>query len=267
MPSSFSKTFIASLLGGLIVAGCGGSSAGNSGGSSVSSGGSAAVATTFPLSTALANLYRTGFTKALSVSGTAIFNSNGATSKVPFSNAPLIVTKSPANAGSIFNGQAALKESTSLVGVFNINGIANNFSSVNDNFLSASNLLIGSTSPAPVSYCVASNAPGQYPDTTTIGQAQLVVAYDCYTDDSKATSVGTEKTSYLTNAGSSPGTMIFSILETFTDPNNEQIQFTEMDFEIDTSGNISFMSLSYNGLLQSGSGGVSHNIQLSFKSI
>jgi len=252
-----SKTLIASLLSGLIVAGCGGSS--------TSGGGGSAAATTFPLSTALANLYRTGFTKTLSVSGTATFNSNGTTSQSLF-NGPLVVTQTPAYAGSTFDGQAALKESTSLAGVFNINGTPSNFSSANDNFMSASNLLIGSTSPFPVSYCVASNAPGQYPETITIGQALPVATYNCYTDANKTSSIGTEKTSFLTKAGSSPGTMIFSILQTFTAPNNEQIQFTEMDFVIDTSGNISFMSLSYNGILPSSSGGTNSSIQLSFRS-
>ena len=250
-----SKTFIASLLSGLIVAGCGGSSA--------SGGGGSVAATTFPLSIALANLYRTGFTKTLSVSGTATFNSNGTTSQSLF-NGPLVVTQTPAYAGSTFDGQAALKESTSLAGVFNINGTPSNFSSANDNFMSANNLLIGSTSPFPVSYCVASNTLGQYPETITIGQALPVATYNCYTDANKTSSIGTEKISYLTKAGSSPGTVIFSILETFTEPNNQLIHLTQMDFVIDTSGNINFQSLSFNGLLNSGASG---NVQLNFKSV
>ncbi|QDL36577.1 hypothetical protein [Rhodoferax sediminis] len=246
-----SKTFIATLLGGLLVTACGGST---------SNGTGAAAAITFPLSTALANLYKSGFHTTVTVSGTATSISNK--TSYPFT-ASLSVDETPANAGATFENQAALQMTTSLTGTFNINNVNDSFSSISQNFLSPTNLLLGVTA---TSYCVAS-LPSQYPGTITIGQAQSVVTYDCFKDSTKASPTGTAKVSFLVSAGNAPSTATFSTLETFTDTTGIQTQFTQKNFLIDTSGNISFESLSFIGFLTSNTGGTTSDIQLNFKSL
>lgn len=247
-----SKTFIASLLSGLIVTACGGSS--------VSGGGGAGATTTFPLSIALANLYASGFQKTLTVSGTASSASNGTSYTF---TAPLTVAQGPANAGATFENQAARQIDVSLAGTFNINNSNGTFSSNTQNFLSTSDLLLGTSSS--VSNCVAST-PGQYPDTITVGQTQPVVTYAC-SNASNNTPIGTGKISFIVRATNSPGTALFSTLETFLDTAGNQVLFTEKDYLIDTSGNISFQSLSFTGSLTSTSGASTpSDIQFNFKS-
>ncbi len=243
-----SKIFIASLLGGLIVAGCGGG--GSSGGSGTG------AATTFPLSTALANLYASEFQRTLTVSGTA--TSNGTTSTF---TAPLIVAETPANPGAGFEGQLAREVTFSMTGTFNIN-TPSNFSSTSHIFLSPNNLLLGVSA---LSYCVA-NPPGQYPNTVTIGQQQAVVTYDCFTDSTKASPTGTGKSYFTVGAGNSSSTATFSMLETFTNTAGVQTQLTEKDFLVDTSGNISLQSLKFTGFLTSSGSGTANNITLTFQS-
>jgi len=247
-----SKTFIASLLSGLIVAGCGGSS--------TSGGGGSAAATTFPLSTALASLYASGFQKTLTVSGTASSVSQNFNS--PFT-APLTVTQGPANAGATFESQPARQIDVSMAGTFNINNSNGTFSSATRNFLSTGSLLLGTSSSG--SNCVAST-PGQYPATITVGQTQLVVTYAC-SNASDNTPTGTGKISFIVRATNSPGTALFSTLETFLDTTGNQVLFTEKDYLIDTSGNISFQSLSFIGSLTATSGASTpSDIQFNFKS-
>ena len=253
MPS-ISKTFIASLLSGLIVTGCGGSAGGGPGTASSD------AAITFPLSKALANLYAGGFQKTLTVSGTATSISNGTSYTF---TAPLDVTGTPAYAGFTFENQVALQTKVSLTGTFNINNANDSFSSISQSFLSPNDLLLGISA---LSYCVAT-PPSQYPVTITIGQAQSVVTYDCFEDSTKASPTGTAKVSFLVSAGNSPSTATFSTLETFTNTIGKQTQFTQKSFLIDTSGNISFQSLSFMGFLTSNTGGTASDIQLNFKSL
>jgi hypothetical protein len=252
MPS-IPKTLIASLLSGLIVTGCGGGSSGGS-------GGGAGATTTFPLFTALANLYASGFQKTLTVTGKATSISNGTTSTF---TAPLVVAEGPANAGAPFQGQPARQIAVSLAGTFNINNTNGTFSSATQDFLSASNLLLGRSSSS--SYCVA-NTPGQYPDTVTVGQIQPVVTYACYNAGDN-TAIGTGKISFIVTAASSPGTAIFTTLETFLDTTGKQILFTQKDYLIDTLGNISFQSLSFAGALTSTGGATTpSDLQFTFSS-
>lgn len=246
-----SKTLVASLVSGLLAAGCGG------GGSSGSGG--AATATTFPLSTALANLYATGFSKPLTVNGTATFASNG--TRYTFT-APLAVAQSPANAGATFEGQPASDINWSMTGTFNINGTNSQFSSTSNSFLSPSNLLLGIQA---TSYCVA-NSPGQYPDTVAIGQTQSVATYTCYKDSTKTSQTGTAKVSFIVAAGDAPNTVKFSVLETFDDAGGSLSQFTQKNFLIDATGSISFQSLSFIGALTSSNSGPSNAVQLTFQS-
>jgi hypothetical protein len=252
MPS-ISKTFIASLLGGLIVAGCGG---GSSGGGEAG----AVAATTFPLSTALANLYAGGFQKTITVAGTATSHSNSTSYEF---TAPLTVVEGPANAGATFQNQPARQIAVSLAGTFNINNTNGTFTSASQNFLSPGNLLIGTSSSS--SYCVA-NTPGQYPSTVTVGQTQSVVTYACY-NTSDNTAVGTGKLGFLVGPASSPDTAIFSTLEYFLDTTGKTILFTQKNYLIDTSGNISFQSLSLLGALaSSGGAAVPSDLEFNFKS-
>ncbi|WP_144264464.1 hypothetical protein [Polaromonas sp. C04] len=253
-----SKAFIAPLLCGLLVTACGGSTGGGTGAPT------SAAATTFPLSIALLNLDTTGVQKTLPVSGTAIFNATG--SSYDFTGS-LDFTETPANAGSNFENQAARQIDSSLTGAFNINGANNSFSSINQSFLSANNLLLGISSAK--SYCTPSASgqfPDKYPDTVTIGQAQLVVIYDCYQDGTKTSPVGTGKVSFLVSAGNSPETATFSTMETFTDTTGLQTQYTQKNYLIDTSGNISFLTLSFLGFLTSSNNWLANGIQLNFKS-
>ncbi len=248
-----SKTFVTTLLCGFLVTACGGSTGGGTG--APTSG----AAATFPLSTALSSLRMTGFQKTLSVSGTATSVSNG----TQLLTGSLDITETAADAGSIFENQAARQVTETLTGAFNINNASNNFSGKNQNFLSANNLLLGTSSLT--SYCVAST-PGKYPETIIIGQAQLVVSYDCYTDKTKTPpSIGTGKVSFVVTAGSSPMTATFSTIEAFTDPSGLQISYLQKNFLVDTSGTISFISLSYLGSLGSNTAGAVNDMQLSFK--
>ena len=249
--SSISKTFIASLISGLIVAGCGGGSSGGDG---------ATAATTFPLSTALANLYADGFQKTITVTGTATSNSNGTTYTF---TAPLTVTEGPANAGATFQNQPARQIAVSLAGTFNINNINGTFASAAQDFLSPSNTLIGTSFSS--SYCVA-NPPGQYPSTVTVGQSQSVVTYACY-NTSDNTAIATGKLGFIVSAASSPGTAIFSTIDRLLDTTGNQVLFTQKNYLIDTLGNISFQSLSFFGALTSPSGATTpSDLQFTFNS-
>ncbi|MDR3452194.1 MAG: hypothetical protein P4L96_05235 [Rhodoferax sp.] len=248
------KTFIATFLCGLLVTACGGSADGGTGAAT------SAAATTFPLSTALVNLYATGFQKTISVSGTAQSTAGGTSS--PFT-ASLSVTETPVYAGFTFENQAVRQKTSTNAGVFNINGIDNGFVEINQDFLSTNNLLLGTLTP--VSYCVASS-PGQYPGTITIGQAQAVATYQCYANSAKTSATGTDKLSFLVSPGNSPTTAIFSVIEVFVDTTGAQTQYTQKNYLIDTSGAISFLSLSFSGLLISNANGATNGIQVSFKS-
>lgn len=249
-----SKTFIVTLLCGFLVTACGGGGSAGGGAGAQASG----AATTFPLSTALSSLNATSLQKSLSVSGTKESASSG--TKYPFTGT-LDFTETPINAGSTFENQAASQQTSTLSGVFNINNISGPFSSTSQTFWSANNLLLGVSSPT--SYCVAIT-PGKYPETITIGDAQLVATYDCYKDSTKAASIGTGKVSFLVGPGNSPNTANFSTIETFMDPAGLQILYTQKNYLIDTSGAISFSSLSFVGLLTSG--GAVNDVRLSFKS-
>ncbi|TAM52164.1 MAG: hypothetical protein EPN61_01025 [Burkholderiaceae bacterium] len=249
-----SKTFIASLLSGLIVAACGGG--GSSGGSGTG------AATTFPLSTALANLYASGFQKTLTVTGTATSISNN--TSYPFT-APLTVSEGPASAGT-FQNQPARQIAVSLAGTFNVNGSPGAFSSTTQDFLSPGNLLLGTTTSTSTSSsrCVA-NTPGQYPDTVTVGLTQSVVTYVCV-DTSTNASIGTGKLDFIVSAGNSPGTAIFSTLERFLDTNGNLAQFTQKNYLITTSGTISLQSLSFVGALVSSGATTPSDLQFTFNS-
>lgn len=252
--SRIARTFIATFFCSLLVTACGGSAGG------ATSAATSAAATTFPLSTALASLYATGFQTTVSVSGTAQSTSNG--TSFPFT-ASLSVTETPAYAGAIFENQAVRQKTSTNAGVFNINGIDNGFVEINQDFLSASNRLLGVSSP--ISYCVV-NSPGQYPGTITIGQAQSVATYQCYANSAKTLPTGTDKLSFLVNPGNSPTTATFSVIEVFVDTTGTQTQYTQKNYLIDTSGAISFLSLSFSGLLISSTNGATNGTQVNFKS-
>lgn len=217
----------------VLLTGCGG---GGGGDSTVAT--TVPAGTTFPLQKALVNLYTTGYQKTVSVSGTG--SANG--TQYPITGS-VLYTESPANVGVTFAGQAALQKTISIMGTLTVNNQTSNLATTAQNYLTTNYNALGITSPT--SYCVA-NTSGQYPATVTIGQTGSVVTYACYTNSTKATPTGTDTVSYVISAGTSSTTATVSSIEVLVNTANQQIASTRTNYLIDTSGGISFNSVSVN---------------------
>ena len=197
-------------------------------------GGGTTVVSFFPLQTAVANLYSTGYQKTAVVSGTALASGVA----YPVSGA-VTLTLTPAANPTLFEGQNALVSTTSVVGSITVIGQTLSFGSTTQGYLSPAYEPLGYAGNGQ--YCVAP-VPGSYPSTVTVGQTGPIVAYNCYTDSTMTTPTGSESLSFAVAPGPTSFTATVSLIDTFVDLSSVQ-QFTAQDnYVIDTAGNYTFVS-------------------------
>ena len=212
------------------LGGCGG------GGSSAGSTATVipAAGTTFPLQTAIAQLYATGYQKSAAVSGTAAY----AGTTYPVSGL-VTLTMTPGAGSTSFAGQTALPETTSVSGSVTVNGQTVNLASSEQGYLSSNYAPLGYTTPT--TYCTAAT-PSTYPAQVSVGQTGTVVTYDCYTNSSMSVATGTETLGYVVKASNSATTATVSVIDTFVNTANQQTFSATDNYTIDTSGSLTLVS-------------------------
>ena len=197
-------------------------------------GGGGETSLSFPLQTAVANLYSTGYQKTAVVSGTALVSGV----QYPVSGT-VTLALTPAATPTIFEGQTALIATTSVVGSITVIGQTISISSTAQGYLSPAYEPLGYAGNGQ--YCVAP-VPGSYPSTVTVGQTGPIVSYNCYTDSSKTTPTGSESLSFAVGPGPTSSTATVSVIDTFFDLSNVQVSRAQDNYVIDTAGNYTFVS-------------------------
>ena len=197
-------------------------------------GGGGGTTLSFPLQTAVVNLYSTGYQKTAVVSGTALVSGLS----IPVSGT-VTLTLTPAVNPTIFEGQDALISTTSVVGSITVSSQTLSIDSSTQGYLSPTYAPLGYAGNAQ--YCVAA-AAGSYPLTVTIGQTGPIVSYNCYTDSTKMTPTGSESLSFAVAPGPSLSTATVSLIDTSFDLSNVQVSRAQDTYIIDTAGNYTFVS-------------------------
>ena len=197
-------------------------------------GGGGETTLSFPLQTAVANLYSTGYLKTAVVSGTALVSGV----QYPVSGAVTLILTPAANP-TIFEGQNALVATTSVVGSITVIGQTLSISSSSQGYLSPAYEPLGYAGNGQ--YCVAP-APGWYPTTVIVGQTGPVVSYNCYTDSTMTMPTGSESLSFAVGPGPTLSTATVSLIDTFVDLSNVQVSRAQDNYVIDTGGNYTFVS-------------------------
>ncbi|WP_031404420.1 hypothetical protein [Thiomonas sp. FB-Cd] len=197
-------------------------------------GGGGGTTLSFPLQTAVVNLYSTGYQKTAVVSGTALVSGLS----IPVSGI-VTLTLTPAANPTTFEGQDALVATTSVAGSITVNSQPLSIDSSTQGFLSPTYAPLGYAGNGQ--YCVAA-AAGSYPSTVTIGQTGPIVSYNCYTDNTKSTLTGSESLSFAVAPGPSLSTATVSLIDTSFDLSNVQVSRAQDNYVIDTAGNYTFVS-------------------------
>jgi hypothetical protein len=197
-------------------------------------GGGGGTTLSFPLQTAVVNLYSTGYQKTAVVSGTALVSGLS----IPVSGT-VSLTLTPAANPTIFEGQDALVATTSVAGSITVGSQTVSMDSSTQGYLSPAYAPLGYAGNGQ--YCVAA-AAGSYPSTVTIGQTGPIVSYNCYTDSTKTTPTGSESLSFAVAPGPSLSTATVSLIDTFVDLSNVQVSRAQDNYVIDTAGNYTFVS-------------------------
>lgn len=215
----------------LALGGCGG----GGGGSSTPTTVMPPAGTTFPLGTAVAQLFTTGYQKTAVVSGTA--SSGGASYPVGGS---VTLTDGAVGAATTFAGQTALTSTTTVTGSVTVNGQTLNLATSEQDYVTTSYAPLGYTSST--AYCVAPS-PGVYPAQVSVGQTGTIGTYKCYTDSTMAVPTGTETLSYVVKAANSTTTAEVSIIDSFVNTANQQTSSGSSNYLIDTAGAVSLLSV------------------------
>ncbi|MBW4047298.1 MAG: hypothetical protein HIU89_04995 [Proteobacteria bacterium] len=197
-------------------------------------GGGAGTTLSFPLQTAVVNLYSTGYQKTAVVSGTALISGLS----IPVSGA-VTLTRTPAANPTTFEGQDALVATTSVAGSITVGSQTLSMDSSTQGYLSPTYAPLGYAGNGQ--YCVATTA-SSYPSTVTIGQTGPIVSYNCYTDSTKTTPTGSESLSFAVAPGPSNSTATVSLIDTFVDFSNVQLFRAQDNYVVDTAGNYTFVS-------------------------
>lgn len=186
----------------LALAGCGGGGGDSS---------PAQSTTQFPVQQALQYAYAHGLQQTLNVTGTA--SSGGSVLPVTGS---LTFTLGVATA-TTFNGASALASASTVSGALSLNGQSLPLYSTGTDYLSTQYQPVGESSTGH--YCVAASA-GAYPATATAGMTGQVVTFDCYTDSTRSSKIGTQATSYVTTAGDN-NTLNVQFIQNIYDTSNK----------------------------------------------
>jgi len=218
------------VLSSLIVAGCGGGGGGGSPGPVTST-------LTFPLATAHANLINNGYTLNLSVTGTQVYNgtSYGVTGSVTLTQSAAIA--------STFELQPALLNTQSMTGSVTVLTISVPISSTAQVYSTTNYAPLGEISSS--SYYVMQGTPS-IPSTGKVGDTAVIGTYNVFLDSSKSPLLGTAKISYAVEADTA-STAIINLIEDDYDTSNNLNASTETRWRIDSSGNVTFVSVNLTG--------------------
>ncbi|MFJ1259298.1 hypothetical protein [Cupriavidus sp. CuC1] len=203
-------------------------------------GGSSATTQTLsvPLLTAVANLVNNGITVKFSISG-----SSGNTTVTGSGT----LTDAPAVAATL-NGVAVLKTTETVTGTVVANG--------NSAPLSASRIFYRNPSTFAVvvddqgnPYIVFGNY--NYPASVKAGDAAMLATGTMFSNSTQATKTGTVTLSYAVAADGANSLLVTFIDSDFDNSNNKTAE-GKTTFRVDTSGNISFVSLTITGFAVNG---------------
>ncbi|MDC8784950.1 hypothetical protein [Roseateles koreensis] len=193
----------------------------------------------FALSAAAKQARGGNLQKTSNIVGTATYNGQS----LGFTGTATMTVAS-ATVSTTFNGQAALQGSATLAGSLTINGTVTPLSNLSNYYQDASTgKPLGSS--ASGSYCVVTSYTPPA-DTATVGATGQILSESCYTDASMATATGNSVETYVVSAGSSADTALVSIIDTEFNALKQQIGTTQLDFTVDSAGNISLLDVKVN---------------------
>ena len=176
----------------LILSACGGGGGGSSGGSSSNGSVNPSGATSYPVAQAMKLARSNGLQQTLTVKGSAVDNG---TSYAVTGNATYTLG---AESTTTFNGSAALQIPTSFNGSITVAGQTVPFDGTSTAYATPSGQPLASVSNN--NYCVIQTF-NPLPQTATVGETGTLGNYDCYTDSTMSSLIGTATSSYVTTAG------------------------------------------------------------------
>ena len=133
-----------------------------------------------------------------------------------------------------FNGTAALQTTETVTGTLTIAGETAALDSFSTSYLNLSYQPLAYSTEG--SYCEAAS-PVVYPATASAGQSGDLGVFNCYTDSTKTTFVGSETETYLATAGSTYNTLDMTIITNMFDPLKNPLGTGSVTYTI-TSGGI-----------------------------
>ena len=215
----------------LLVA-CGG------GGGGGGSPGPVASTLTFPLATANENLINKGYTLNLSVTGTQVYKGNS----YAVTGSVTLAQSTPTT--STFEGQTAWLNTQSMNGSVTVLSITVPITSSAQVYSTTNYAPLGQVSSG--SYYVMQGTPTM-PSTGKVGDTAVIGTFNGYTDSTKPIPLlGTAKISYAVEADTA-STAIVNLLEEDYDTSNILNASTQTRWKIDSSGNVTFVSVRLTG--------------------
>ena len=212
----------------MLVTACGGG--GGSGGGGVAAG-PVASASSFSMTTVMADQINNGYTENFTVTGTQIVG--GITFNVTGNGT---ITVAPA-VNAVFEGQAALQNTGTISATLTVNGISAPLSETSQSFSTTNYVPLGESNGE---YWVMQGAP-VIPATVNVGNTGTIGTYTRYSDSGKATVLGTAQISYVVEADTATSAVVNIILREFDNTNT--LLLTDQDrWRIDTLGNLAWVS-------------------------
>jgi hypothetical protein len=223
---SLMKFFLLGLV--TLLTACGG------GGGDSGSSGPVVSTTSFPFSTANANLINNGYTHNYTLTGWQIVNG------VQYNVTGSGTIAQSAAAASTFEGQAALLNTQTSTGTVTANGQSAPLPTTTVQQYSTSNYVpLGYVDSGE--YCVMQGTP-TIPATVKVGDTAVLGTYTCYANSSKTTVLGTSKMSYVIEADTA-NTAIINIKEEDYDASSTLTFTSQQRWRIDVNGGVSFVSV------------------------
>jgi hypothetical protein len=202
----------------LLLAACGGG-----GGSSSTP----AANVSYPLLQAMQYALAHGLQNTLPASGTAVSNN------VSYPVSGSLTLTSSTGSNTTFNNIAnSIQTVDTVSGNLIINSINVPFNSTGTSYYNSNYQPFGDVTSGR--YCVSSS-PGSYPTTATAGMTGSLTTYNCYSDSTKTTLVGTNVDSYVTTANAN-GNLNLQVLTHMYDATNVQIATGSTTYQISPSG-------------------------------
>ncbi len=227
------KKSLLALVFALCFAGCGGGGGGDSSGSS-----GATQTLSVPLLTAVANLVNNGIVVKFSISGSS--GNAAVTGSGTLTDAPAV--------SATLNGAAVLKTTETVTGTVTVNG--------NSAPLSTSRIIYRNSS----SFAEVVDDEGNpfivfgsysYPEFVKAGDAATLATGTIFSDNTQSTKTGTVILSYAVATDAANSLLVTFIDSDFDNSNNKTAE-GQTTFRVDTSGNISFVSLKATGFAVNG---------------